>query len=261
MQEKIKDSLNQIGDSLEINISSNDTIIYNAKLKFDKFAATITQFTNGTLLVQGKKDNLFDQICDLIEKIANPSESEVIIRYLSNNEAALKEFSEKDTPLMQERAKKEVEKKLGDAYIYIDEYNRKQFIVSQCLCNYKLDLPEHSALVMPASKGFEGFIKKLMIDINLVPKHYFSKKDANFGPLNDKTYSHREKLCKIDKYLDNYLKRIYINLNFCRHFMMHSDPTPFTIINTVEEAIDKVREIFKNTKEIFNYFNPIFKLI
>ena len=261
LQKSIKNSLKYIEGSLKIVQKPNDYIIYRATLDREISKVVLTQYSNGTLFIQGKTELLFDEVCDNIEKTANPSETEVIVRYISNNEAALREFSEKDTPLLQENAKNEVNQKLGDVFNYIGDYDKKQFIAAQCLCNYKLDLPEYSALVMPASKGFEGFIKKLMVDIQLVPSNYFKKKNATFTPLTDKNDPKRRKLCNIDKNIETFLNKIIVSLKLYRHFMMHSDPSVLTIINKIEDGITKVDEIFKDTKYIFDYFNLLFNWV
>jgi len=260
-QDLIKESLNTIADTLLIESQPNDFTLYRSSIKKGNSKVVLTQFTNGTLLIQGKMELLFEEVCEKIERIANPSETEVIRKYISNNEPALKKFSEKDTPLLQENAKNEVEQKIGDAFNYLDDYNRKQFIAAQCLCNYDLDLPEYSAVVMPASKGFEGIIKNLLVDIQLVASNHFNAVGANFGPLCDKNNQNRINLCNMDKNMDTIFKKMDVVIKTNRHFIMHSDPSALTIINTIKEAIEKVNEIYKDTKYIFDYFNPLFNLI
>ena len=246
---------------MNIEQNPNDSIIYRASIEREISKVVLTQYTNGTLFIQGKTELLFNEVCDNIEKIANPSETEVIIRYISNNESALKEFSEKDTPLLQENAKNEVNLKLGDVFNYLDDYNKKQFIAAQCLCNYKLDLPEYSAVVMPASKGFEGFIKKLLIDIQLVPSNYFARRGATFTPITDRNNKKRKNLCNRDNKMDAFLNKISVGLNHYRNFMMHSDPSAITVINDVKDAITKVNDIFKDIRYIFDYFNSLFNWV
>jgi len=261
LQDSIKNSLSNLEGTLNIDQNLNDSIIYRASIEREISKIVLTQYSNGTLLIQGKTELLFNEVCDNIEKIANPSETEVIVRYISNNEAALREFSEKDTPLLQENAKNEVNQKLGDVFNYLDDYNKKQFIAAQCLCNYKLDLPEYSAVVMPASKGFEGFIKKLLIDIQLVPSNYFNKRGATFTPLTDRKNQTRRNLCTRNKQMDSFLKKINVDLDHFRNFMMHSDPSVLTIINNINDAIIKVDDIIKETKYIFDYFNSLFNWV
>ena len=43
--------------------------------------------------------------------------------------------------------------------------------------------------------------------------------------------------------------------------MMHSDESKITKVDSQEEAMEKVNSIFKDTKEIFNYFNGLYSLL
>ena len=83
LRTKIKDSLNTLEETVEITENASYAIEYRAKINRNKVSITLTQYNNGTLLLQGKTDKLFDDSCDLIEKIANPSDEEVIARFKS----------------------------------------------------------------------------------------------------------------------------------------------------------------------------------
>jgi len=118
-------------------------------------------------------------------------------------------------------------------------------------------LPEFSPLVMPASKSFEGFAKKLLVSIGLFDKDHFKTKNASFSYLNDPTNPKRKAICDKEKYAETMLKRLSVCLDTNRNFMMHSDESKITKINSQEEAEEKVRTVFKDTKEIFDYFRDL----
>ena len=61
--------------------------------------------------------------------------------------------------------------------------------------------------------------------------------------------------------MDSFLKKINVDLDHFRNFMMHSDPSVLTIINNINDAIIKVDDIFKETKYIFDYFNSLFNWV
>ena len=211
--------------------------------------------------MQGKEDNLFNESCDLVEKIANPSDGEVIARFISNNEENLKLFTAKYSPELINMAEKNVIKKVGDAYNYLESYDKKWLVASECLCLTKIPLPEYSPMVMPASKAFEGFAKKTLIGIGLFPSGHFSSKTANFSFLNDKNHPNRISVCSREKYVDTKLKQISLDLERYRNFMMHSDDSKVTKVETVEKAVHVVDEIFNEIKDLFNYFNDNFSLM
>jgi len=261
LRTKIRKSLNTLEASEEITESPSSTIEYRAKITRNDSSLTLTQFNNGTLLLQGKTDKLFNDSCDLIERIANPSEKEVIARFISSDEKNLEVFAARYTPALIILAEGNVKKKIGDVYDYLEPYDQKWFVASECLCLTKIPLPEFSPLVMPASKAFEGFAKKLLVDIKLFEADFFKRKNANFSALNDCTHPKRKAICDKDRHADTMLKKISLCLDMSRNFMMHSDESKITKVDSQKEAEEKVNSIFKETKEIFDYFNDLYSLL
>ena len=261
LRTKIKESLNTLEATLEIAESPGSTIEYRAKITRNGSSLTLTQFNNGTLLLQGKTDKVFDDSCDLIEKIANPSDKEVIARFISSDEKNLEVFAAKYTPKLIALAEGNVKKKIGDVYDYLEPYDRKWFVASECLCLTAIPLPEFSPLVMPASKAFEGFAKKILVGIGLFEPDYFKKKNTNFSALYDNNNPKRMTICDKDMHANTMLKKIGVCLDTNRNFMMHSDESKITKVDSQKEAEEKVNSIFKDTKEIFDYFNDLFNLL
>ena len=262
LRTKIKDALRKIEKAtIEIIESPSSAVEYRARITRNDFSLSATQYNNGTLLLQGKTDKLFDESCDLIERTANPSDKEVISRFISCDEENLKIFTAKYTPELITMAENNVRGQIGIVFDYLEPYDQKWFVASECLCLTAIPLPEFSPLVMPASKAFEGFAKKLIVGIRLVPVDYFNKKEANFSPLSDSNNSTRKNICAKDRHIDTMLKRIDLCIKTNRHFMMHSDDSKITKVDSQKEAEEKVGGIFKETKEIFNYFNDLFQLL
>jgi hypothetical protein len=261
LRSKIKESLNTLEATVEITENPTPAIEYRAKIARNNFSITLTQYNNGTLLLQGKMDKLFEDCCNLIERIANPSEKDVIARFISSDEKNLEFFAAKYTPELLDIAEDNVKKKIGLVYNYLETYDRKWFVASECLCLTKIPLPEFSPLVMPASKAFEGFVKKLLVGIGLFEPGYFNTKNANFSPLNDRNNQRRKTICEKETYADTMLKKISLCLDTNRNFMMHSDESKITKVDSPEKAEEKVNSIFKDTKEIFDYFNDNYDLI
>lgn len=258
---KIKESLNSLEVTVEIIESSRSDIEYRAKISRNRYSLTLTQFNNGTLLLQGKTDKLFNDSCDLVERIAKPSEKDVIARFISCDKKNLETLAAKYTPELIVLSEGNVKKKIGDVYDYLEPYDQKWFVASECLCLTKIPLPEFSPLVMPASKAFEGFVKKLLVGIGLFEINYFQTKNANFSALNDENNPKRKTICDKEKYAVTMLKKISLCLDTNRNFMMHSDESKITKVDSQKEAEEKVNRIFADTEEIFNYFNDLYSLL
>jgi len=261
LRTKIKESLNTLEAAVEITESPNSAIEYRVKISRNSSSLTLTQFNNGTLLLQGKTDKLFEDSCDMVEKIANPSDREVIARFFSSDEKNLELFVAKYTPQLIELAENNVKNKIANAYEYLEPYDKKWFVASECLCLTKIPLPEFSPLVMPASKAFEGFVKKLLVGIGLVEADHFKTRDANFSPLNNVNDAKRKSICGKEKQADTMLKKIDLCLKMNRHFWMHSDESKITKVDSQGEAEKKVNDIFEDTKIIFDYFNDLYNLL
>lgn len=259
LRKKIKDSLSEY-DEKEVIDTPNPNTEYRAKVTVADSVLTITQFTNGTLWLQGKEGELFDSFCSTVEEIASPSDKEIVSRFISSDKEKVDLFASKYTPELVTNAEKNVKAKLGETYDYLEPHDKKYFVASECLVLSELPLPEYSAYVMPASKGFEGFAKKLLIDIGLFDNNYFKNKKATFGILYDKDQPKRKAICDVSKYNDSYLNRLGITLDFCRNMMMHSDESDVTKVDTPADAVGKLNEIQKETKEIFDYFKAIYSL-
>jgi hypothetical protein len=107
---------------------------------------------------------------------------------------------------------------------------------------------------MPASKAFEGFIKKLLIKVSFYPSGHFDHKNSSFAYLNDINNPNRINFVKKEKYADTYLKKINVCLDTNRNFMMHSDGAIITKIESYDDAVKKLEEIFNDISEIYKYF-------
>lgn len=253
--EKILEAIKSEGLNIEMDISKQITQIFRGKIESCNSSVVLTHYTNGTLLLQGKKNDLFDKVCTIVEKILLPAEKDVALRFISNDERTMEEFISIYTPKILETADKSIRDLLGTSFEFLEEHDRKYLVASECLVLAKLNLPEYSPIVMPAAKAFEGFAKKLVVKIGLFPNNHFSKKDANFAILYDKKHSNRDNLIAKEKHAGSYLDKLANSLDMSRNFMMHSDESEVTKVNSHDEAIEKQREICKSIKELFEYFN------
>ena len=260
IRDEIKEILSKIGGNVYIVDNPHSSTAYRAKITRDSLSITLTQYNNGTLFLQGKTDQIFDEVCDHVEKIANPTEGSVIARFISSDEKCLQIFADRYSPQLIDSAEESVRKKTGDVFEYLEVYDKKWFVASECLCLTKIPLPEFSPLVMPASKAFEGFAKKLLVDIGLFEKNHFTTKKASFSNLNDPNNPKRKDICDKEKYAETMLKKISLCLDMNRNFMMHSDSSQITKIDNYESAEKKVNGIFSDVNELFEYFRAIYNL-
>ncbi len=163
----------------------------------------------------------------------------------------LRIFTAKYTPELINIAEDNVRGKTGDVFNYLKSYDKKWFVASECLCLTKIPLPEFSPLVMPASKAFEGFVKKLLIGIGLFDSGHFKTKQGNFSALSQSDNPKRKAICAKDKHADTMLKKISLCLDMSRNFMMHSDDSKITKVDFQQEAEEKVNRETMIISEVF----------
>ena len=85
-----------------------------------------------------------------------------------------------------------------------------------------------------------------------------SLKNANFSKLSDLNNPDRKTICSKERHVNTKLKQISVDLERYRNFMMHSDDSKVTKVDTEEEGIALVNEIFKEINDIFSYFDDVF---
>ncbi|MCD6094325.1 type II toxin-antitoxin system RnlA family toxin [bacterium] len=236
---------------------------YILSIKRKNCSATVTQFKNGTLLIQGKTNELFDKICSLIEELASPSLNEVVLRFISENEEKLSNISSLLTPELLSEAENTLKSKLGiDLYEFLNEHDKKYALSTFCLellsSKLNIELPEYTCIVMPLSKAFEGYLKKILVYIGIVREEDFKKKGWSFG----KVWRNQEykKFVGSNKYHQSHLEKLENELDFSRHFIMHSDAEKVARIYSLDEAKEKIDRIAKVMKETFDYFKDHFIL-
>jgi len=254
IRNKIKDSLPIITKNVELTIDPTPSEEYRAKLSKDKMFLSLTQYKNGTLFLQGKEDLLYNDTCDAIEMIATPSDQEVIIRFIAGNDEAIEKFSGLYTPKLTEQANAALKSKILEVYSFLEPHDLKWLVASESLRIVNVPLPEYSPIVMPASKAFEGFCKKLLVSIGFYPSDYFKNKVNGFRDLMNKKNPERLRLESIEKHAGTYLEKIDVYLDTNRNFIMHSDESAITQIDKFEDASKKLDEIYGDMDEIYQYF-------
>ena len=105
LRDKIKSVITEY-DEKEKTENPKPDIEYRAKITDGNSSLTITQFSNGTLWLQGKEGALFDSFCSSVEKIASPSDKEIISRFISSDKEKVDLFSSKYTPALVLHAEK-----------------------------------------------------------------------------------------------------------------------------------------------------------
>jgi hypothetical protein len=254
LQEDIQEEIKKKGLKIDdLRPSERTGILYRYKITKFQFQVVITQFNNGTLVVQGKSDNLWDEVCTLIEQKAEFSAAEVAVRFISKSqkeaEQIIRLFTDELISLSQDQLKSQLS---NECIEFIEEWDKKYLISALCLLNIQLILPEYSILVMPVAKAYEGFLKKLLISIHLCNKSETEKLGWNFGQVwrNEKYNSY----IKANKLRKTMLVKLENTLAEYRHFSMHSSNAILTQVTNNQEAREKINDILETIEQAYQFF-------
>ena len=254
LQEEIQEEIKKKGLKIDdLKPPERTGILYRYKITKFQFQIVITQFNSGTLLVQGKNDNLWDEVCTFIEKKAEFSAAEVAVRFISKSQKEAEQiiylFTEELIFLSQNQLKDQLS---NECLNFLDEWDKKYLISALCLLNIQLILPEYSVLVMPAAKAYEGFLKKLLITIHLCTKKETEELNWNFGKVwrNQKYNTY----IKANKLRQTMLVKLENKLAEHRHFSMHSSSAILTQVTNIQEAREKIYDILATIEEAYQFF-------
>jgi ribonuclease HIII len=254
----IKDSLIAAYPTME-ECPKQSHMDYLVKIASYGNALTVTQFSSGSLLLQGGYSDLVDRIIDIVDKI----------KPLSLEERALLYVPEENKKILREKIIKngEVSENIPIiAETVPDDYNAFLFgndqktlrtgdILTDILESQSKVLPEYNFLVAIYAKVFEGFVIRLMIEKSFFTlEQYASKPDiADIGNALRKK--------KFEKYIKDTLRFGYVIEKLiavwegsrCKE--MHSDPAaePGIIsVSSLKDAKNKIGEIKSCMKDAYD---------
>ena len=190
--------------------------------------ALISQFKIGTLLVQGKTGELFEEVCKLLEGILSQPFAERGARYVpdAEREAALEYLIK---PEAEREALDWTYKQLGqEVYEFLPSNEREGYIsgASVLLWQKASDrkLPDCSTIVMPFARAYEGFVIKLAIHLGITTE---AEIKANVEQMKAGDYINqvKDKIDKTDKIryggIADTLQSAWRDI---RNKVLHSDP-------------------------------------
>jgi len=216
-------------------------------------ALRVTVYETGTVVLQGRNTALFDEVCSLVETLGESGVNEIAVRFVTQSSDEAERLAALLSPKLMLDADEELKSSLGESYHYLAQHDRKYLQSSLCLLSAGLDLPEYSCLVMPASKGLEGFCKKLMVSLGIVTEEEVRAAGFSWGAIRDKpNYAEARK----DKDSRVFLDKMAAELEFSRNFMLHSSDKPYMQVATSTDARKDVDRILDAVRDIFAFFQP-----
>jgi ribonuclease HIII len=232
-------------------------------LKIDKI--TVLRFKNGTILIQGKKSKLADQIVEKIAKIYERVSKKELLKLLRTN-----------LPLIRELEFEHVSKEFGEYNVDIGNYLsqniysylnpndkievRDGVLLLEFVKNKKLPLKNFACLVRNFAIAYEGFLIKLLSDLEILDSSHtlLDGRPPNIGfylkPKKNGKSILEEKYEKYFLSKPALPKKMWSYWQECRNDYLHSDNRKFPIIEKIENAESKIREILSIMSDCLEVF-------
>lgn len=159
--------------------------------------------------------------------------------------------------------REEVEKKIWWSYLEHDlqELLRTSVLLVKEVGGWKQQFHDYSFVVFPASKAYEGFLKKLFLDLGFINETtYYGKRFRIGKALNPSLEKHlREKESVYDKLVDfcggkELADTLWNTWKTCRNLLFHWFPDEKKAISflesgkRVQQVIDSIDAAFKECK-------------
>jgi ribonuclease HIII len=216
--------------------------VYRAEIRSGSEKVVATQYQTGTLLVQGRASDLFDQVCNRLDQNLVQDPADRATRYIpdSQREAALTEMNRSDA---EEKAWMWLIEHLGQSLLdFLPKYDQDTLIsgtmLLQAVQGIHLQMPDYSPLVMPFARAYEGFLVKLFIKIGLADADEIEKdvRSIRVGAWLDQLPELIE-----DSYRHGHLASdLKTAWEGTRHLTIHSDPTRQVRMETLEKAENEI---------------------
>jgi ribonuclease HIII len=221
---------------------STETQVYQAEIRANGNKVVLTQYRTGTLMVQGRASTLFDLVCDQLDQKLSQSIADRATRYIPEEKrsAALAVMNRPDA---ETKALDWLIEQLGQkTYEFLYPHDRETLLSGVALLravqSIGVKLPDHSVLVMPFARAYEGFLVRLFVHIGLADETKIGR-DA--------------RAIRVGRWLDELIEliadpyrhgHIVDDLKTAwagsRHLTMHSDPARETKMSTFDEAQNEI---------------------
>ncbi len=236
--------------------------------KFDVMQGTqrfsITQFTNGTLLLQGASSPLFTEILGIVHSINPLSEIENALIYVPEREQKqVKKAIEEIPKVFSDIYQRAQERISRDAFDYLYQNDQITLVsaigILEAVKEKDLKIPLYNPILYPFAKTFEGFIIRLMID-----KCFISFEDYKQNP-NKADIGNCLRNKKFEKYIKDLSRNGFVlnKLNTVwesiRCHELHADPAQDDDIVNLQDIMQVENRIGEISSAIMDGYRILVK--
>lgn len=229
------------------NNDPNKSHFFEIKDIATKECITISIYKTGTITISGVKWLLWEEVCEIIEiNDDKTSVNKIMDRILlKDNEQIVNEGYSKEENNVKKLISPEV-------YNFLNRNFRDYLISAECILMNDVKMKEYSTVLCPVAKVLEGYLKQLLIELNLESKLAI-KKDWTFGKIFTKDGIKSFDGGEITNKQEEQLKKLYELVKEFRHDIQHGSLNPNLVIRYKSICINKYKEILVAIKD--SYFS------
>ena len=243
----------------EVSVKENGgpAEVYRVEAHREGDRATITQYSSGTLLVQGLSSPHFDAVCEALDEHLTQSFSERATRFIPGETERTTAAAYLEKPEAENEATRWLLERIDQNVLeFLYDNDRRTLLaaagVRNALRETSQPLPDYSVVVMPFAKPFEGFAMRLAVHLGLTTEDALKRK-ANEIEIGGWLDTIESRLPDVKRYGE-----IHAALEAawqCRHKTLHSDFVhPFSTLKTFGEAESEIGTILRAMKRAYRVF-------
>jgi len=231
--------------------------VYRVEARREGDRVTITQYSSGTLMVQGLSSPHFDAVCEVLDEHLTQSFSERATRFIAGETERTAAATYLEKPEAENEAILWLLEQIDpDVLKFLYENDQRTLLAAAGVRNAfqktNQSLPDYSVVVMPFAKSFEGFMMRLAIHLELTTENTLKQK-ANEIEIGAWLETIKSRLPDVKRYGE-----IHAALDAawqCRHKALHSDfAHPLSTLKTFVEAEREVAIILRAMARAYRVF-------
>jgi ribonuclease HIII len=249
---KLRKAFEEVEGEKEFEEDIPDHVDYVLNIVRGGTSLKITQYKSLKLLIQGRFSGLRNEVVSIADQYCNPPVEDLINGATSEDTQSL--VKKGITADLKTKAQFKVQELIGEkVFDFLRELDQKYLCSSLCLIKIteQHDIPEYSGVVTQASKAFEGFLKKLLLDKGIITWEDLEGKRERIG---GDTLDNLKKHLPFPKRQKTIIPMLQTEWECSRNQLMHSDPVEPLELSNIEAAKERFYAITKAVQETYHAF-------
>jgi hypothetical protein len=255
--DKIHDVVRRLPGEVIEKETGGPAEVYRVEARHEEHRVTITQYSSGTLMVQGLSSPYFDTVCEALDEHLTQSFSDRAGRFIvgKTQHTAVTVYLEQ--PEAENEALQWLLQQIDQSVLdFLYENDQRTLLAAAGVWNAfqktNQPLPDYSVVVMPFAKAFEGFLISLAIHLELTTGNAL-KQRANKIEIGNWLDTIKSRLPDVKRYGE--IHAALEDAWQCRHKALHSDfAHPWSTLKTLNEAEQEIATILRAMKRAHRVF-------